>query len=337
MKIATLLRPGLDDVVARAREVEAMGLDGVFTFEGPHDVFLPLALAAETTELDLFTNVAIAFPRSPVHLAHQAYDLHALSAGRFMLGLGSQVRPHIEKRYSSEWARPVARMRELVLAVKSVLGCWQEATKLDFRGEFFRHTLMTPAFDPGPNPYGIPPVLLGALGPRMTAVAAEVADGLLVHPFTSERFVRERTMPVITDALHRAERAPDDFRIVVNVIVCTGRDEREMEVAEAGVRRLLAFYGSTPSYKPTLDVEGYGDLQPALNALSKQGRWEEMAGLVDDDLLERIAVWGEPKVVAHRIVDRYAGIADRIGFALPYSVGPDLLGEVADGFRAAAP
>ena len=197
----------------RARELVGAGVAGLFTFEGPHDVFLPLAVAAGAVETDLMTNVAIAIPRSPMHLAHSAYDLQLLSHGRFRLGLGSQIRPHIEHRYGATWSRPAARMRETVLAVQAILRAWQDGTLLDFRGEFTRHTLMPPAFVPGPNPYGVPPVLLGALGPLMTRTAAEVADGLLVMPFHSHRHFRERTLPAVEAGLAAAGRDREGFAI----------------------------------------------------------------------------------------------------------------------------
>ena len=186
------------EAAARAAELAATGVRGLFTFEGPHDVFLPLALAAGAgVEVDLMTNVAIAIPRSPMHLAHTAWDLQTLSRGRFSLGLGSQIRPHIENRYGATWSRPAARMREIVQATRAILASWQDGTRLDFRGEFTRHTLMPPTFVPGPNAYGVPPVYLGALGPLMTRAAAEVADGVLVMPFHSHRHLRERTLPAL--------------------------------------------------------------------------------------------------------------------------------------------
>ncbi len=198
-----------DRAAARARDLASTGVAGLFTFEGPHDVFLPLAVAA-ATGLDLMTNVAIAMPRSPMHLAHAAYDLQLMSGGRFRLGLGSQIRPHIEKRYGATWSPPAARMREIVLAVKAILASWQDGTRLDFRGEFTQHTLMPPTFVPGPMAYGMPPVLLGALGPVMTRTAAEVADGLLVMPFHSHRHFRERTLPAVRGG---ARPAPGDARV----------------------------------------------------------------------------------------------------------------------------
>jgi probable F420-dependent oxidoreductase len=314
-----------DDAAARARELLAAEVDGLFTFEGPHDVFLPLVVAAgsaDVPETDLMTNVAIALPRSPMHLAHLAYDLQLLSKGRFRLGLGSQIRPHIEKRYGSTWSRPAARMRETVLAVKAILSSWQDGTRLDFRGEFTQHTLMPPTFVPGPNPYGIPPVLLGALGPVMTRTAAEVADGLLVMPFNSHRHFRERTLPAVAEGLALSGRPPlseRQFGLYPQAIVALGETPAEIEAASVGVRGLLAFYGSTPAYKPVLDVEGWGDLQPELNALSKTGDYARMMTLIDDDVLRTLAVVGTPSEAAAEIKARFGDVADRVCAYFPGS------------------
>ena len=207
------------------------GVDGVFSFENSHDLFFPLVAAAPVCTLDLMTNVAIAFPRSPTHLAHAAYDLHLHSEGRFRLGLGTQVRAHVEKRFGARWDKPVRQMREWVLATKAILQSWQDRTRLDFRGEYTTHTLMTPAFDPGPNPYGIPKILVGALGPRMNQMAAEVADGNLVMPFNTERHMRERTMPAIQRGLDAAGRQRADIEVTTEVIVGVGRTDEELEAA----------------------------------------------------------------------------------------------------------
>lgn len=335
MKLDVLLGYSVVGAAERARTLEQLGVDGVFTFENAHDLFFPLVAAAPVCDLDLFTNVAIAFPRSPMHLANAAYDLHLLSEGRFRLGLGTQVRPHIEKRYGSRWDRPVAQMREWVDATRAILTAWQEGTRLDFRGEYTTHTLMTPAFDPGPNPYGMPKLLVGALGPRMNEMAAEVADGILIMPFNSARHMRERTVPAIERGLARGGRGWDDIETTVEVIVGVGRDEIELEAARA-VRHLVGFYGSTPAYRPVLDVEGYGDLQPELNARSKTGDWAAMAELVDDDLLETVAVIGTPDECATGIVERYGEWADRVCAYFPfYDPSDELLAEFVAAFRRA--
>ena len=333
VRIDTQLRAPLAGAADEARALHDAGFDGVFTVEGPHDVFLPLAPAAAVEGLDLYTNLAIAFPRSPTHLAHMAYDLHQASGGRFALGLGTQVRPHIEKRYGATWSKPVARMRELVEATRAVLTCWQDGGRLEVHGEFYELTLMPPTFNPGPLPSGPPPIWVGALGPRMTRMVAEVADGLLVHPFNSDRFVREHTLPGIAEGLATSGRDRSDFTLVCETIVCAWRDEEERAAAVAGAKGLLAFYGSTPAYRPVLDAEGAGDLQPELNRMTKEGRWAELGDLIDDDLLGRIAVCGEPAEVARQIHERFDGVADRLAFYTPYAIDPTLTAEVLDRLR----
>lgn len=307
-----------DRALARARELTAAGAAGLFTFEGPHDVFLPLAAIAGQVDADLMTNVAIAMPRSPMHLAHTAWDLQLMSGGRFRLGLGSQIQPHIEKRYGARWSPPAARMREIVGAVRAILTSWQDGTRLDFRGEHTTHTLMPPTFVPGPNPFGPPPILLGALGPLMTRTAAEVADGLLVMPFHTRRHFHERTLPAVAEGLARANRSIEPvqrFQVFPQAILAMGRTDEELATARAGVRALLAFYGSTPAYRPVLDSEGWGELQPELNRLSKTGDVASMTRLVDDTMLATIAVTGTPEECAAEITRRFGGVpgvAERI-------------------------
>ncbi|MFF0813819.1 TIGR03617 family F420-dependent LLM class oxidoreductase [Rhodococcus sp. NPDC003318] len=344
MKVEIQLDAAPADAAVRAAELAGTGIAGLFTFEGPHDVFFPLVAAAPVVNVDLATNVAIALPRSPVHLAHAAWDLQSLSGGRFRLGLGSQIRPHIEKRYAATWSRPAARMRETVLAVRAVLDSWQDGTRLDFRGEFFTHTLMPPAFVPGPNPFDTPPILLGALGPVMTRTAAEVADGLLVMPFNSERHFRERTLPAIQLGLDRAGRERTDLEVVPQVIVATGRTEAELSAATTGVRGLLAFYGSTPAYRPVLEVEGWADRQEPLNALSKRGAIAEMIDLVDETMVDTLAVRGTPEQCAAQIARRFGAHADRVCCYFPgYDVDlahvrdlVDALGNVPAATRGSA-
>ena len=317
---------GPTDAVQRATLLQEAGASGVFTFEGPHDVFTPLALASTVPGLDVMSNVAIALPRNPIQLAHQANDLQLLSEGRFILGLGTQIRTQIEKRYGAEFDRPVARMKELVGALRAIFATWNTGERLDFRGEFYRHTLMTPTFVPGPNPFGPPPIFLGALGPRLTRATAEVADGLLVMPFGSKRFLHETTLPAVREGLAAAGRSDDDFAVVPEIIVSVGSDDRD----HASTRMLLAFYGSTPAYRPVLDAHGWGDLQPELNAMSKQGRWQEMATLIDDEMLHTIAACGTPAEVAAHIRDRVEGVSDRICLYQPGPIAVDALAEIVD-------
>jgi probable F420-dependent oxidoreductase len=311
VKVFTALY-ALTDAADRARALRDAGASGVATFEGPHDVFAPLTLAATVPDLDLMTNVAIAFPRNPIHLAHQANDHQLLSSGRFTLGLGTQIRTQIEKRFGAQFDKPVARMTELIAALRAIFAAWNSGERLDFRGDYYRHTLMTPTFNPGPNPFGPPPIYVGALGPRLTRAVAEHADGLLVMPFGSKRFLHEHTMPRVREGLDAAGRHADDFAVLPEIIISAGETDAEREQADARTRALLAFYGSTPAYRPVLAAHGWQDLQPELNALSKQGRWDDMGRLIDDEILHTIAACGTPADVARHIRDRVGGIADTV-------------------------
>jgi probable F420-dependent oxidoreductase len=330
VKVMTALF-GPTDAIDRARALRDAGASGVFTFEGPHDVFAPLTLASTVGGLDLMTNVAIAFPRNPIHLAHQAIDHQILSKGRFTLGLGTQIRTQIEKRFGGDFDKPVVRMVELVGALRAIFEAWSTGERLNFRGEFYRHTLMTPNFTPRDNPYGPPPIYLGALGPRLTRATAEVADGLLVMPFGSKRFLREVTMTAVGEGLAAAGRDRCDLAVVPEIIVSVGS---EKDPDHAAVRQLLAFYGSTPAYRPVLEVHGWGDLQPELNALSKQGRWQEMGGLIDDEVLHTIAACGSPQEIAAHIRDRVDGISDQVCVYQPGPIAADSLGQIVDALRA---
>lgn len=326
MKIMTALF-GPTDAIERAELLREAGASGVFTFEGPFDVFTPLVLASTVKGLDVMSNVAIALPRNPIQLAHQANDLQLLAEGRFILGLGTQIRAQIEKRYGAEFDRPVARMKEMVGALRAIFTTWNTGERLDFRGEYYRHTLMTPTFVPGPNPFGPPPIYLGALGPRLTRATAEVADGLLVMPFGSKRFLHETTLPAVREGLTAAGRSEDDFAVVPEIIVSVGS---EQDADHTSTRMLLAFYGSTPAYRPVLDAHGWGDLQPELNTMSKQGRWQEMATLIDDEILHTIAACGTPAEVAAHIRDRVDGVSDRICLYQPGPIAVDALAEIVD-------
>lgn len=316
------------DAVERAQALREAGASGVFTFEGPHDVFTPLTLAAGVGGLDLMTNVAIAFPRNPIHLAHQAVDHQLLSGGRFTLGLGTQIRTQIEKRFGTDFDRPVARMRELVGALRAIFDTWSTGERLNFQGEFYRHTLMTPTFSPRAE-FTPPPIFVGALGPLLTRMTAEVADGLLVMPFGSKRFLREVTMPNVDKGLAAAGRSRDELAVVPEIIVSVADTDPDHTAA----RSLLAFYGSTPAYRPVLEVHGWGDLQPELHALTKQGRWQDMGRLIDDDVLHTIAACGTPAEIAAHIRDRVAGISDRICLYQPGPIAVDSLSEIVDALR----
>ena len=321
-------------VVESAREAEDVGYDGIWSAETSHDPFLPLALAAEHTDrIELGTGIAVAFARNPMTLAMMANDLQTMSEGRFLLGLGSQIKPHIEKRFSMPWSHPAPRMRELILAIRAIWASWSDGSRLAFRGEFYRHTLMTPMFDPGPNPFGNPRIFLAAVGERMTEVAGEVADGMLAHGFTTQRYLREVTLPALDRGLAASGRTRTDVEISFPGMVVTGMDDAGFEAATKAVRTQLAFYGSTPAYRPVLELHGWGDLQTELNTLSKRGAWEQMAELIDDDVLNTFAVIGPLDDIAGKVLERFGGLVDRFNFYAPYPMAPERWAEVLAGFK----
>jgi probable F420-dependent oxidoreductase len=323
------------DVVATAERAEALGYDGLWTAEVAHDPFLPLALAAEHTDrVKLGTGIAVAFARNPMNLAVLANDLQTLSQGRFLLGLGSQIKPHIEKRFSMPWSHPAPRMRELILAIRAIWASWADGSRLAFRGEFYRHTLMTPMFDPGPNPYGNPKIFLAAVGEKMTEVAGEVADGLLAHGFTTERYLREVSLPALERGLAASGRSRADVQISYPGMIVTGTDEAGLATATRAVKQQLAFYGSTPAYRPVLELHGWGDLQPELHTLSRRGRWEGMADLISDEMVETFAVVGPLDEVPARVLARFDGLVDRFSFYAPYELSSDQEAALLSGFKA---
>ena len=308
-----------------AKNLEDAGYDGAFTYEGPHDPFLPLVGAALSTEkIELMTSIAVAFARNPMILANLGFDLNLLSKGRFILGLGSQIKPHITKRFSMPWSSPAARMKEMISAIQAIWDCWQNGTKLDFRGEFYSHTLMTPFFTPASNAYGAPKIYVAAVGPLMTKAVAESADGLLVHPFHTVKFMEEITLPGVKEGLAEANKSEKNFDFSISVMTATGLDEESFVNSVNAVRNQIAFYGSTPAYRGVLESCDAGDLQERLNLLSKEGKWSEMAKMIDNDILNNIAVIAEsPELAAKEIKKRYEGKGDRLTPAL-YSDNPEL-------------
>jgi probable F420-dependent oxidoreductase len=310
---------GLEKAGEAAAQQEARGYDGIWVPETSHDPFLPLMLAAERTErLDLGTGIAVAFARNPMTLAQVSWDLQAVSHGRFILGLGSQIKAHITRRFSMPWSNPAARMREMILAIRAIWESWNEGTKLDFRGDFYSHTLMTPFFNPGPNPHGDARIFLAGVGELMTRVAGEVADGFLCHGFTTRQYLDEVTLPNLAKGRAKAGKSMDGFQLAGPMFVVTGRDEAEMAEAASGVKGQIAFYGSTPAYRPVLELHGWGDLQDELNRLSKEGRWAEMGDLIDDDMLATFAVVAPLDQVAGALKDRWGDVLHRLSFYAPY-------------------
>ncbi|WP_259313103.1 TIGR03617 family F420-dependent LLM class oxidoreductase [Capillimicrobium parvum] len=314
---ATMRAIPIADSATWARHAEELGFDGVVVTETNNDPFLPLALAATTTgRVSLGTGIALAFPRTPMEVAYTAWNLQDLTGGRFVLGLGTQVRAHVERRFGVPWSHPARRMREYVLALRAIWRSWETGEPLDFRGEFTSHTLMPPAFRPRPQPHGAPPVYLAAVRERMIEVAGEVADGLLVHPLQSPRFVDEVVRPALDRGVERAGRTGADVAISVAQFAATTPDELE------AIRRRIAFYGSTPGYRQVLDLHGWSGLFEELHALSRSDGWGRMPGLVTDEQLTTFAAYGEtPQALAEDLGPRTRGV-DRV--ALTAGEGADL-------------
>lgn len=308
----------LDRVPDVARAHQAAGYDGCWTGEIDHDPFLPLLLAAEhTSTIEIGTSIAVAFARNPMTIANTAWDLQAYSRGRFNLGLGTQIQPHVEKRFGMPWSHPVRRMAEFVAALRAIWSCWSTGERLSFDGEFYRHTLMTPMFTPAASGQPDPTVFIAAVGEAMTEMTGEVADGLLAHAFTTRRYLDEVTIPAVECGLVKSGRDRTAFQVSSPVFIVTGRDEAEMAAAAAAYRKQIAFYASTPAYRRVLELHGWGELQPELRRLSLRGEWDAMSGLIDDDMLGAFAVVAPIDRVATALADRCAGVIDRVlpGFA----------------------
>lgn len=317
------------DGANQARKLEQLGYAGGFTFDGPHDPFLPLLAAASATEkLELSTAIAVAFARSPMLLAQLAWDLHLASQGRFTLGLGSQIKAHIERRFSMPWGQPAARMRELVLAIRAIWACWQDGEKLAFTGQFYTHTLMPPLLSPGPNPFGKPKIYLAGVGPGMTEVAGEVGDGFIVHPLNSNKSLQNLTLPALSAGRKKIGKTLEDFELSCQIMVAAGNTEDELNTAVATIRGQIAFYASTPAYKVILDCHGWGDLQLELQRMTRENRWDLMNSLVNDEMLNTFAVVGHTSEIAEKIRARVGNTFDRISLVTPYTDDPSRFAEV---------
>ena len=326
---APLLAQDLGASAAEALQLEQLGFDGAVGLEGPHDPFVPLIAAAGATErIELMTGIAVAFARNPMTCAYLANDLQLVSNGRFILGLGTQIRPHIERRFSQIWSKPNARMREFVRAIRAIFASWETGDRLDFRGEFYSHTLMPPLFNPGPNPYGKPKIFLAGFGPKMVGIAGEVADGWILHPLHTPEFIREVSMPALDEGLAKSGRSRSDCEVAAQLIVTIGSNDEQIAKARDGGRSQLAFYSSTPAYKVVLDHHGWGDIQPELNRLTKEGKWLDMLGYITDDMLDHIAVSGTPAEAGAKLRER-CSFADRASLVIYNETGdPDAVGEL---------
>ncbi len=317
MKIDASAASNMSNIGSHARQLERLGYDGLRVAELNHEPFMPLALAAsQTSTIELVTSVAVAFARNPMSLAIQAHDLNAFSRGRFLMGIGSQVKPHITRRFSMPWHKAARQMREFIEAMNAIFDCWYEGKTLEYVGEYYQHTLMPKTFTPQNIEFGRPKVLLSATGPLMTKVAAELADGMIMHPFSSEKYMSEVSMPAIQEGLRRSGRTLDDFIIDYAPMIATGTTEEELNTSIAVVRDRIAFYGCTVAYKPVLDIHGWGELQDELIALNRQHKTKQMSDLITDDMVRTIAIVGEPLEVIESMRDRLAGVVGRTGFSV---------------------
>ncbi len=325
MKIDTaLLAPTLDAIIPAAKKAEALGFDALWTSETQHNPMFPLVLSAEhTRRIQLGTSIAVAFARSPMDMAYQAWDLAQFSRGRFILGLGTQVKAHIERRFSMPWGPPVPKLREYILALRAIWRSWQTGERLNFRGQFYKITLMSPFFNPGPIDFPDIPIYIAGVNEGLCRLAGEVADGFHVHPLNSAQYVRECVRPWIAEGARRAGRKPEDVAISVTVFVVTGQDEAEIERAKAPVREQIAFYASTPTYRTVFELHGWADVAAELSRLAARQRWEEMPALITDEMLETFAVVAPHDRLAEAVKARYAGLADRITYYAAFIDGDE--------------
>jgi probable F420-dependent oxidoreductase len=317
-------------IAAAARDMESADVAGLFVAEAQHDPFVSLALAAAaTTRIQLGTAVAIAFARTPMSMAYSAYDVHRIAQGRTILGLGTQIAPHIRYRYGMPWSEPAKRMREYVAALRAIWHSWQTGDKLDFRGDFYTHTLMPPLFSPGPLDVPSPPVWLAGVGPRMVEVAGAVADGLICHPLISQSYLRDVLVPQVRASRATSGRAGTPFVMATMAMVATGHTDEALSAAIAATRQQIGFYASTPAYRPVLDHHGWGALHDDAHALTKAGRWPELRTLIDDDVLTTLAVVGDVDAVGAELRARFGGLVDRVTLSMAGDVDDRLALDVA--------
>ena len=336
LRIDRNLGSRLDAVPGESKHLEHLGYDGCWSYEISHDPFLPLALAAEhTAHIELGTSIAVAFARNPMTVANVGWDLQEYSRGRLLLGLGTQIKPHIEKRFSMPWSHPVRRMGEFVVALREIWDCWSNGARLSFEGDFYTHKLMTPMFTPEPHPYGIPKVLVAAVGELMTEMCGEVADGMIAHAFTTKRYFDEVTIPALLRGMAKSGRERSQFQLARPVFVVTGLDDDEMISAATALRRQIAFYASTPAYRKVLELHGWGDLQSELHRLSLEGQWDAMGTLIGDEILEAFAVVAPIDTLANALKQRCGDTIDRVLVALPVQTPEATVRAFLDEVRAA--
>ncbi|HSK29707.1 MAG TPA: TIGR03617 family F420-dependent LLM class oxidoreductase [Candidatus Limnocylindria bacterium] len=319
---ASLLVHDLGQMPALARFADEAGFDGIWTFETAHDPFLPLVLAAEhSRRLSLGTSIAVAFARSPTILAHIAWDLALFSQGRFILGLGTQVKGHNERRFGVKWEKPVDKMRETILAVRAIWASWQNQSRLNFQGEFFKLTLMTPFFSPAPHNYHRIPIFIAGVNRRMCELGGELCDGFHVHPLHTARYLRVAVLPHIEAGLAKSGRVRQSIELSSSIFVIPSDDAEEAVKYEAEVRRQISFYASTPHYRPVFDLEGWGEVADRLKAMAARGRWDEMPLLITEEMLDRLTLRGTWAELPQKVLEKYTGLLDRVSYYFPVAPG----------------
>jgi len=305
-----------------ARQVEEYGFSGLWTAETSHNPFLPLTHAAIATQhINLGTAIAVAFPRSPMVTAGIAWDLAEQSKGRFILGLGTQIKPHITKRFSTEWSAPVPRLREYIESMRAIWHTWQTGEQLRYTGEHYRFTLMTPFFSPDPMPYFDIPIYIAGVNERLCRLAGELCQGFHVHPFHTVQYLKELIIPNIEAGAKRSNRSREDVKLTCAIFVVTGKDAEEIRNNAIATKSQIAFYASTPSYSSVLEMHGWQDLGERLGKMTREGRWSEMWQEISDDMLNEIAVVAPIDELAHKVKERYTGLLDRIGYYFPFIPG----------------
>ncbi len=331
MKIDTaFLLHDLNQMPALARAADEMNFDGLWTFETAHEAFLPLVLAAEHTQrLTLGSSIAVAFARSPAILAYIGWDLARFSKGRFTLGLGSQVKGHNERRFGVKWEKPVAKMREVILAIRAIWDCWQNQTRLNFQGEFFKLTLMTPFFNPGPHEYPHVPIYIAGVNRQMCRLAGELCEGFHVHPLNSPRYLREVVGPNIHHGLSKVGRRREDIELSSSIFVIPTDDPNQAAIHESEVRQQISFYASTPQYRPVFDLHGWGEIAKRLSTMAARGKWNDMPFLITDEILSTFALRGRWAELPGKVLDKYGGLLDRVSYYFPFVPGQN-----NDGWRA---
>ncbi len=315
----TIFPEDLNTVGNLARAVEDSGFSGLWTAETAHNPFLPLThAAAHTQRINLGTAIAVAFPRSPMVVANVAWDLAEQSKGRFILGLGTQIKAHITKRFSAEWGPPVPKLREYIESMRAIWSTWQNGTPLRYEGEHYKFTLMTPFFAPNAMPYSDIPIYIAGVNEGLCRLAGELCQGFHVHAFHTPRYLRELILPNIEAGAAKAGRKREDISLNCAIFVVTGKTDEEIRNNAILVKSQIAFYASTPSYEAVLEMHGWQEVGQRLNAMSRAGRWAEMWQEISDEMLEEFAVVAPEADLARKVKDRYTGLLDRIGYYFPF-------------------